>query len=201
MAKSGSCFLCCIAFPACAAFAQSKPVFSDDFASGQLDPKVWETRVTVAATIEVQQSETAHRRYTLRVQYPEMAPASYALAVLRALPETVKEHLLRRAYAKIVPGLPRSQTVMLWAGGAGWPISNSRRSASVRGRSSRRIRRTSRRAVKAGVRMSAAANPTTLAIWIDGQPSPVAEGGQKVDLSSSARRASVQCNKRNGAFL
>ena len=68
-------WLCCLALQSGAGFAQPKAVLSEGYESGQLDPKVWETRVIGAATVRVQQAEAAHRRYALQIDYPEMAAA------------------------------------------------------------------------------------------------------------------------------
>jgi hypothetical protein len=32
---------CCLTLPACGLFAQTTPLFSEDFEPGQLDSKVW----------------------------------------------------------------------------------------------------------------------------------------------------------------
>jgi hypothetical protein len=70
-------FACCLTFPACALFAQTSPLLSEDFESGQIDSKVWEKRVTGVATIQVQQDQVAHGRYALQVHYPEMATPEF----------------------------------------------------------------------------------------------------------------------------
>lgn len=194
-------FLCCLALPVHTLFAQSKAALSEDFESGQLDPKIWEMRVTGAATLQVQQAEAAHGKYALQVHYPDMAPASYAMAVVRHLPHAVKGHLFGRAYVKIVPGLPRSHTVMLWAGGAGWPISKFEEIGVYQGtlqpsyQENKWPRGQDRgEDVRHGEALPTDKwfllewefndNPATLTIWVDGQPSQVTESGQKVGVSS-----------------
>ena len=74
-------------------FAQTRPVLSEDFESGQLDAQVWEKRVQGAATFQVQQEQAAHGKYALQVHYPEMATQTYAFLIAPHLPEAVRSHL------------------------------------------------------------------------------------------------------------
>ena len=192
--------LCCLALPASALLAQSKPLLSEDFESGQLDPK-WEKRMTGAATITVQQDQVANGKYALQVHYPEMATQTYAFLIAPHLPEAVKGHLFGRAYVKIAPGLPPSHTVMVLAGGAGWPISKFEEIGVYQGKTQPSYQENkSPRGQGRGedVRHGEALpmgtwfllewefndNPTTLTIWVDGQKSPVTEGGNAVDFST-----------------
>jgi hypothetical protein len=55
---------------ACAATAatlddQTKPSFSADFESGQIDAKVWDQRIDGVATLKIQQDQAAHGKYAL----------------------------------------------------------------------------------------------------------------------------------------
>jgi hypothetical protein len=191
---------CCTLPLVSGAFAQSKPLLSEDFESGQLDPK-WEKRVTGAATIQVQQEQTAHGKYALQVHYPDMATQTYAFLIAPHLPETVKGHLFGRAYVKIAPGLPQSHTVLLLAGGPGWPISKFEEIGVYQGtlqpsyQENKSPRGQGRgEDVRHGEALPMGKwfllewefndDPTTLTIWVDGEKSPVTESGQKVDLAS-----------------
>src|SRR6266478_979524 len=98
---------CCALTLGGALFAQTGPLLSEDFESGQIDAK-WEKRMTGAATIQVQQEQVAHGKYALQVHYPDMATQTYAFLIAPRLPESVKGHLFGRAYVKIAPGLPQS---------------------------------------------------------------------------------------------
>jgi hypothetical protein len=181
--------------------AQTRPALSEDFESGQLDTKVWEQRVQGAATIQVEQEQAAHGKYALQVHYPEMATQTYAFLIAPHLPEAVRGHLFGRAYVKIAPGLPQSHTVMVLAGGPGWPISKFAEIGVYQGtlqpsyQENKSPRGQGRgEDVRHGEALPMGKwfllewefndNPTTLTIWVDGQKSPVTEAGQKVDLAS-----------------
>lgn len=180
--------------------AQGGPVFSDDFESGRLGPQ-WEQRVTGTATLQVEQQQVAHGKYALQVHYPENALRSYAFLVAPHLPGALNGHLFGRAYVKIVQALPESHTVMLWAGGAGWPISkfeeigvyknllqpSYQENKSPRGQGRGEDVRHGE-ALPTGrwflLEWEFNDNPTTLTVWVDGEKSPVTENGQKVDVST-----------------
>ena len=189
---------CCFAL---SAFAQNMPLFLEDFESGQIDSKVWEKRVAGAATVQVQQEQVAHGKYALQAHYPDMAAQSYGFLVAPHLPEVLKGHLFGRAYIKIAPGLPQSHTVLVLAGGAGWPISKFEEIGVYQGtlqpsyQENKSARGQGRgEDVRHGEALPMGKwfllewefndNPATLTIWVDGQQSPVTENGEKVDLSS-----------------
>jgi hypothetical protein len=193
---------CCAAWLAgTSLLAQTGPVLSEDFESGQLDAKVWEKRVQGSAAIQVQQEQVAHGKYALQVHYPEMATQTYAFLIAPHLSDAVKGHLFGRAYVKIAPGLPQSHTVMVLAGGSGWPISKFEEIGVYQGtlqpsyQENKSPRGQGRgEDVRHGEALPMGKwfllewefndNPTALTIWVDGQKSPVTEAGQKVDLSS-----------------
>jgi hypothetical protein len=81
--------------------AQSKPVFSENFESGKIDPAVWDSRVTGTATVAVEEAEGAHGKYALHVHYPDMAARSYAFIIANHLPDAVRTHFFGRAYMKV----------------------------------------------------------------------------------------------------
>ena len=191
---------CCLTPLSSGLFAQSTPLLSDDFESGRLDAK-WEQRAAGAATVQVQQAETAHGKYALQVHYPTGATQSYAFLIAPHLPEAVKGHLFGRAYVKIAPATPPSHTVLLLAGGPGWPISKFEEIGVSHGKvqpsyQENKSPRGQGRGedVRHGddvpmgkwflLEWEFNDNPSTLTVWIDGKKSPVTEGGQSVDFSS-----------------
>jgi hypothetical protein len=104
--------------------AQNKPVFSENFESGTVDPAVWEQRKAGTATIAVEETEGAHGKYALHVHVPDMAARNgYAFLVNAHLPDSVRTHFFGRAYMKIVPGLGMTHDPLIFAGEPGWPIS------------------------------------------------------------------------------
>jgi hypothetical protein len=186
---------------ALSAFAQTKPIFVEDFESGQIDPSVWEQRITGAATIQVQQQQAAHGKYALQVHYPDMAAQSYAFLIASHLPEPLKGHIFGRAYVRIEPSLSQQHTVLVLAGAAGWPISKFEEIGVYKGmlqpsyQENKSPRGQGRgEDVRHGEALPTGKwfllewefndNPSTLTIWVNGQTSPVTEAGQKVDLSS-----------------
>jgi len=189
---------CCFAV---SVFAQTKPLFQEDFESGMIDSKVWEKRVTGAATVELQQQEVAHGKYALQIHYPDMATQSFGMLLMPRLPEAAKGHFFGRAYVKIAPGLPVSHTVMVLAGASGWPLSkfeeigvyqNKTQPSYQENKSQRGQGRGED--VRHGEELPMGKwfllewefndNPTTLTMWVERQPSPFTEGGAKVDRAS-----------------
>src|SRR5450432_810667 len=86
-------------------FAQTKPVFTENFESGKIDLAIWDTRTMGTATIAVEPADGAHGKFALHVHYPEMARGSYAFVVATHLPSSVEKHFYGRAYMKITTGL------------------------------------------------------------------------------------------------
>ena len=193
---------CCVAcFVTNALSAQTKPVFTENFESGQLDPKVWDQRVDGVATLKIEQDQVAHGKYALQIHYPDMAARSYAFIVAPHLPDAVKTHFFGRAYVKIDPATPPSHTVLLFAGGPDWPISKFEEIGV-----SRNTFQPSYQENKSGrgqgrgedVKHAGAVplgkwfllewefndNPSTLTIWADGELSQVIQGDQKTDTSA-----------------
>ncbi len=180
-------------------FAQ-KPVFTEDFELGKLDPAVWDQRTQGVATISVQQDQVAHGKYALQVHYPEMAPSSYAFIINPKLPDVVKTHLFGRAYVKISAAIPPSHTVLTLAGAAGWPISKFEEIGMQKGtfQPSYQENKSGRGQGRGeDVRHAEAPpfdkwfllewefndDPSTLTIWVDGQLSHMIQGDQKTDFA------------------
>jgi hypothetical protein len=193
-------FLCCLA-TASILGAQTKPLFSENFESGKLDPAVWDQRVQGVATLKVQQDQAAHGKYALQIHYPEMATQSYAFIVAPHLPDSVKGHFFGRAYVKIDPATPQPHTVLLFGGEAGWPLSKfdeigvSRNTfqPSYQENKSARGQGRGEDVKHAGpvplgkwflLEWEMNDNPSTLTIWADGQLSQVVQGEEKTDVSA-----------------
>jgi hypothetical protein len=122
-----------IAACASASLARTKPVFSENFESGKINPAVWDQRVQGTATIAVEKVDGAKGKYALHVHYPDMATRSYAFIVATYLPDSVKSHFFGRAYVKITPGVGTTHNPLIFAGESGWPISKFNEIGTSRG--------------------------------------------------------------------
>jgi len=197
--KHRAAILLIAALSATGLYAQ-KPVFTEDFESGKINPAVWDTRTQGVATIAVQQDQAAHGKYALQVHYPEMAPASYAFIINPHLPESVKTHFFGRAYVKISAAIPPSHTVLTLAGGPDWPLSKfeeigmqkatfqpsyqENKSARGQGRGED-VRHAEAPPFDKWFLLEWEFNdkPSTLTIWVDGQLSHMIQGDQKTDFA------------------
>ena len=101
--------------------AQTKPLFSEDFESGKLDPNVWTQQITGDSAITVQQDKVAHGKYALKVSCPTPAQRTHAYLMAKDLPEALRHHLFGRAYVYVTPGVPDRHTIFLTAGTTGFP--------------------------------------------------------------------------------
>ena len=109
---------------ACGLSAQNKPVFTENFESGKIDPAIWDQRVNGTDTIAVEAADLAHGKYALHIHVPDMAARNgYAFLVNGHLPDTVKTHFFGRVYMKITPGLGMTHDPLIFAGELGWPLS------------------------------------------------------------------------------
>jgi hypothetical protein len=112
--------------------AQTKPLISENFESGKIDPKVWELRITGTVEIKVVQESSAHGKYALQVHYPvdavripQGAPnagPAYGYLVAKNIPEAARKHLFGRAYLKVTE-LPPAHTQIFFADLSGFPVS------------------------------------------------------------------------------
>ena len=100
-----------------------KPVLTEDFESGKIDPAVWDTRAKGAPTIAVEPANGAHGKYALHIHYPDMERGAYAFIVATHLPDSVRTHYFGRAYMKITPNIAQSHNPLIFTGEPGWPIS------------------------------------------------------------------------------
>ena len=54
--------------------AQTKPLLSETFESGSIDPAIWEQKVTGTVSISVVEDATGHGKRVLKVHYPADTP-------------------------------------------------------------------------------------------------------------------------------
>jgi hypothetical protein len=111
----------------------SKPLFSEDFESGKLDPNVWTQQVTGDNTIQVQSDKVAHGKYALLVRCPAPAQRTLALLFAKDLPAALRHHLFGRAYVYITPVIPARHIIFFTAGTTGFPKSKYQEVASSNG--------------------------------------------------------------------
>jgi hypothetical protein len=104
-----------------AAQPQPKPLFSEDFESGALDPALWSQQITGGNTIAVQSDKAAHGKYALLVRCPAPSDHTYAFIMAHAVPDALRHHLFGRAYVFVAPALPDRHTILLTAGTSGFP--------------------------------------------------------------------------------
>ncbi|HVW09066.1 MAG TPA: hypothetical protein VHC90_10825, partial [Bryobacteraceae bacterium] len=108
------------AFAAC--LCAQKPVLTEDFESGKIDPAKWEVRAKGAPTMNVEETEGAHGKYALHIHYPDMERGAYTFIVATHLPDSVRTHYFGRAYMKI-SAVAQSHDPLIFTGEPGWPIS------------------------------------------------------------------------------
>ena len=106
----------------CSIYAQ-KPVLTEDFESGKIDPAIWDTRAKGAPTMAVEPADGAHGKFALHIHYPDMERNAYAFIVATHLPDSVRTHFFGRAYMKITPNIAQSHNPLIFTGEPGWPLS------------------------------------------------------------------------------
>lgn len=189
---------CCVAVSLA---AQTKPLFTEDFESGQINASVWEPKVTGAASVKIGQTEGTHGKYALQVNYPQNAAQSYAMLVTEKVPEALRKHYFGRAYVKITSALPVSHTVMLFSGETGWQLSkfneigvyketfqpSYQENKSARGQGRGETVTHSESGPPIGkwflLEWEFNDNPNSIAVWVDGQPQIVTQNGEKSEVS------------------
>jgi hypothetical protein len=112
---------------------QIKPLFSEDFESGTLDPTVWTQQVTGDNILTVQSDKVAHGKYALHVSCPTPAQRTLALIFAKNLPAALAHHLFGRAYVYITPVVPDRHTIFLTIGTTGFPQSKYQEVATAHG--------------------------------------------------------------------
>ena len=181
------------------ALLAQKPVFTENFESGKIDPAIWDTRVAGTATIAVEQVEGGHGKYALHVHYPDMAAASYAFVVATHLPDSVRTHFFGRAYMKVVQSLGTTHNPLIFAGEPGWQLSKFHEIGTSRGffmpsyqenkseRGKGRGEITFRSETEPAydkwflIEWEFNDNPSQITMWIDGEKMLVPVAGEKVE--------------------
>jgi hypothetical protein len=179
--------------------AQTKPVFTENFESGKIDPAVWDTRTMGAATITVEPVEGAHGKYALHAHYPEGARGSYAMVVATHLPDSVSKHVFGRAYMKITGVLPPTHNPLIITGEPGWQLSKfyeigtsrtfwmpsyqENKSTAGNGRGEVTYRSEQAPPFEKWFLLEWEINddPAAMTLWVDGQVVPNKMGEEKVD--------------------
>jgi hypothetical protein len=179
--------------------AQTKPVFTETFESGKIDPARWDQRVAGTATIAVEPADGAHGKYALHVHYPDMAAASYAFVVATHLPDSVRTHFFGRAYMKITPGVGTTHNPLIFAGEPGWQLSKFDEIGTSRGKwmPSYQENKSARGQGRGEVTYRSETDPlldqwfliewefsdapSSITLWINGEVVPNTMNGEKVD--------------------
>jgi hypothetical protein len=115
--------LACSVGPAAQQPVQPKPLFSEDFESGAINPNLWTENITGGNIMQLQSDKVAHGKYALLVRCPAPANSTHAYLMAKNLPEPLQHHHFGRAYVYITPVLPDRHTVFIMAGTAGFPRS------------------------------------------------------------------------------
>jgi hypothetical protein len=209
-----------IATCACAAVARNKPVFSENFESGKINPAVWDQRVQGTATIAVEKVDGAKGKYALHVHYPDMAARSYAFIVATHLPDSVKGHFFGRAYMKITPGVGTTHNPLIFAGESGWPISKFNEIGTSRGNWMPSYQENKSPAGHGRGEITYHAeeappldrwfllewefndHPSSITFWVDGKQAPSMVNGQKADTVTFAwPKGSTTVNDLVGGYV
>ena len=97
-----------------------KPLFSENFESGVINPAIWTQQIMGDATLKVQSGKAAHGKYALEVSSPSPANKTVAFIMAHDIPVALSHHLFGRAYLYI-SGVPDRHIVFLTAGTTGFP--------------------------------------------------------------------------------
>ena len=111
-----------------------KPLFTEDFESGQIDKSVWTVQIAGDSILRVQQERVAHGKYALLVRNPAPSSKTWALITATNVPPALRQHLFGRAYVYITPQLPARHTIFLTAGTAGFPKHKYEEVATLNGK-------------------------------------------------------------------
>lgn len=212
--------ICLLVIAAFSLFARSKPVFTENFESGKIDPAKWDQRVEGTATIAVEKVDGAKGKYALHIHYPEMATRSYAFIVATHLPDSVRSHFFGRAYMKITPTVGTTHNPLIFAGGTGWPICKFDEIGTSRGNWMPSYQENKSPAGHGRGEVTYHAdepppldhwfllewefndNPSSITFWVDGKPITTTVDGQKVDTVKFAwPKGSQNVNDIVGGFV
>ncbi len=212
--------VCLLALVALTLSARAKPVFTENFESGKIDPAKWDQRVEGTATIAVEKVKGAKGKYALHVHYPDMAARSYAFIVATHLPDSVRTHFFGRAYMKVTPTLGMTHNPLLFAGGPGWPLSKFEEIGTYRGTWMPSYQENKSPAGHGRGEITYHAeqgppldrwfllewefndNPATISFWVDGQPVASMMNGEKAETVKFAwPKGSQNVNDIVGGFV
>jgi hypothetical protein len=112
----------------------NRPLFSEDFEAGRLDPKIWTTQITGSNIIQVQSDKSAHGKYALLVRCPVPSEKTWAFITMTNLPPALRQHHFGRAYVFITPQPPTRHTIFIMAGTPGFPHNKFQEIATAHGR-------------------------------------------------------------------
>ncbi len=103
--------------------ADAPAMFTEDFESGDINPKIWVKRVAGDATLEVEHDVVAHGKSALHVHYPAgTRSTSWAFLGMSMYPSLVN-HFYGRAYV-MIKGISATHSVFLLSGSVGFPIAD-----------------------------------------------------------------------------
>jgi hypothetical protein len=192
-----------VALIASGLYAQ-RPVLTEDFESGKIDPAVWEQRSAGDATVAVEVVDGAHGKYALHIHVPDTgARNAYAFIVATHLPESVRTHYFGRAYMKVTPSTGNTHNPLIFTGEPGYPISKFQEIGTYRAtwQPSYQENKSPQGQGRGEVTFHGEAgpppgkwfllewefndNPTTITMWLDGEKvmsAPSATTGDKTDL-------------------
>lgn len=111
-----------------------KPLFSEDFESGAVDPKIWTQQVSGDNILRVQSERPAHGRYALLVRCPAPSMRTFAFLTAKEVPAGLRQHHFGRAYVYVTPKLPSRHTILITAGTPGFPKYKYGEVATLNGR-------------------------------------------------------------------
>jgi hypothetical protein len=114
--------------------AAAKPLFSENFESGTLNPDVWTQEVTGTNIVTVQSYKVAHGKFALKVSCPTPSSRTWAFISASHLPEALKQHQYGRAYMMVTPLVPMRHTVLIMSGTSGFPKNKYEEVATAHGR-------------------------------------------------------------------
>jgi hypothetical protein len=112
---------------------QATPLFSEDFESGKLDPKIWSVETTGDNVASIQSAQIAHGHYALQVRCPHPDSKTWAFIRAKNLPAALRQHQFGRVYMYVAPKPPARHTILIMAGTDDFPVNKFQEVATTRG--------------------------------------------------------------------
>ncbi len=181
-------------------FAQ-KPVLTEDFESGKIDPAVWDLRTAGEATAKIEAVDGAHGKYALHVQVPATgARNAFAFIVATHLPDSVRSHYFGRAYMKVTPSIGNTHNPLIFTGEPGYPLSKFQEIGTYKAtwqpsyQENKSLAGQGRGEATYHSELGPPSdkwyllewefndNPTSIAIWVDGEKQMTPVAGEKTDV-------------------